>query len=322
MNLSEAGEAIKCAFLENTPILMWGEPGIGKSSIVNQLAIAEDVELRTVMLSQYESVDLRGVPDVKDGTTRWNPPDFLPRDPDSVGILHFDEINQADDSTQKASYQLIQERRLGDYFLPIGWRIIGSGNPGNDRITEALGNRFLHIDVTPTIQDWGLWAHKNHISTDIIGLLMARPELLIATPTNQDDYAFPSPRTWEFANRFHQHHANSSAYKDLIVGCIGKGAYAELMGYINLICKLPTLVELAANPTNYDFTSSPSKTAALCLMIVSGADLTNIDPLMTYINTIQTEFQVLTITLLNETKNNIMASPSITQWCIANPNIF
>ncbi len=318
MNLSQTSLAIECAFLNNIPLLLWGDPGVGKSSIVNQLAVKEDVELRTIMLSQIDSIDLRGIPNVENKITYWNPPNFLPDDSDSVGIMFFDEINQADDMTQKAAYQLIQERKLGDYILPPGWRVIAAGNPGNDRITEALGNRFMHIDVVPDVPDWSKWAHKNHVSNDIIGLLMARPELLIAMPTNQDEYAFPSPRTWEFASRIHTHHADSPVYRELLIGLIGKGAYQELIGYINMLSKLPTLDQLINNPNDYDYNSSPSKVAALCLMIVAGANISNIDPLMRYINTVQKEFQVLTVTLINESKNKLMGTTVMTQWCLLN----
>lgn len=322
MNLSETKLAIEVCFLENIPVMMLGKPGIGKSSIVNQMAQEEDVELLDIRLAQWDSIDLRGVPSVEGRKTHWNTPFVFPTDPNSQGIMFYDELPHADPSTQKAAYQLIQDRRLGEYIIPDGWRIVAAGNPGSDRLTEALGNRFLHLDVEPSIRDWAVWAAKNNIDSDIIGLLMARPELLIAMPTNSDEYAFPSPRTWGFASQIHQHHRTSPVYKHLITGAVGKAGYVELMGYVNLLSKLPTLDEIAADPLVHDFKKSPSKSAAICLMIVSGATATNIDALMKYVCTIQTEFQVLTVTLLNESNNKLMSSSSITQWCIAHPDIF
>lgn len=322
MNLQEARLAIECAFETDTPIFLWGEAGIGKSSIVQQMAEDMDVELLDLRLSQIDSLDLRGLPYVKDGITYWSPPSFLPTDMDSIGILFLDETPQADPATQKAAYQLIQERRIGDYVLPPGWRIIAAGNPNTERITEALGNRFLHINIEPNISDWSIYATKINISNDIIGMLMSRPELLLATPTDQEDYAYPSPRTWEFASRIHTQHKSSLVYRELMQGLVGEGAVIELMGYVNLLSKLPTIQELAANPTGYDFSDSPSKTAALCLMVVSYADPTNIGLLMGYINTVQKDFQVLVITMINSTKNKLMACPEITTWCLANPDVF
>jgi MoxR-like ATPase len=202
LNLSEIKKAIECAFISDVPLMIWGDPGVGKSSIVKEIADEADVELRDIRLSQVESVDLRGLPSINAGVTIWHIPSFMPTDPDSEGILFLDEINKADPSTQAAAYQLVLDRKLGDYELPPGWRIIAAGNPGPDRITEALANRFAHAYVIANIRNWSIWAKSEGISNDIIGFLNFRPELLAQMPTKQDEHAFPSPRTWEYAARY------------------------------------------------------------------------------------------------------------------------
>ena len=108
------------------PVMLWGPPGVGKSSIVRELAAREGIGFIDIRLSQREPVDLRGlpVPDRERGVVDWLLAGEWPRDPDSRGILLFDELTAADRSLQVAAYELILDRRLGDlYRLPPGWLV-------------------------------------------------------------------------------------------------------------------------------------------------------------------------------------------------------
>jgi MoxR-like ATPase len=78
-----------------------------------------------VRLSQLDSVDLRGIPSIKDSRTVWMPPIFLPTE--GVGILFLDELNSAPPSVQAAIYQLMLDRKIGEYSMPEGWRIVCAG---------------------------------------------------------------------------------------------------------------------------------------------------------------------------------------------------
>jgi len=323
MDLKNAVTALEAGMATDTPVMMWGEAGVGKSSIVHQLAVDYDVELRDERLSQIESVDLRGLPSLHNGKTTWNIPDFLPDDPKSMGILFLDELPQADPAVQSAAYQLVLDRKLGKYTLPKRWRILAAGNPGQERMAEALGNRFMHIDVMPSVNNWVVWGAQASIHSDILGFVASRPELLHARPTNQDEYAFPSPRTWEYASRIYVECATSPLLQELIAATVGKGAALEFVAYVNLLSKLPTIQQIIDNPSNFiSLNSSPSKVAAICMMIVNAVDHTNVDALMDYVKTVQLEFQVLTIIMINETKNNLMGTTKITDWCMKNQSVF
>ena len=102
----------------NTPVFIHGSPGIGKSYIVHEAANARGWGLNDVRLSQLDSVDLRGVPSIVDGKTVWMPPVFLPKE--GEGILFLDELNSAPPSVQAAIYQLILDRKIGEYEMPRG----------------------------------------------------------------------------------------------------------------------------------------------------------------------------------------------------------
>ena len=61
-----------------TAAMLWGPPGVGKSSIVAQVAEENNMKLVDLRLSQLAPTDLRGLPVAKDGRSTWYPPEFLP----------------------------------------------------------------------------------------------------------------------------------------------------------------------------------------------------------------------------------------------------
>lgn len=83
---------------------IWGAPGIGKSSIVRQIAERRRVPLIDIRASLLDPTDLRGIPMIQDGTAVWCPPSFLPKKSDKPGILFLDEINAAPPLVQAALY--------------------------------------------------------------------------------------------------------------------------------------------------------------------------------------------------------------------------
>ena len=152
-------------------ILLRGAPGVGKSTIVREVAEKLGIGFIDIRLSQMEPVDLRGlpVPNHDDKSVEWYVTSDLPRDPKSKGIILFDEITAADRSLQVASYELILDRRLGKlYKLPDGWYIVAAGNRTIDKavsttMSSALANRFLHFDVEADIESWREWAVQHDI---------------------------------------------------------------------------------------------------------------------------------------------------------------
>ena len=131
------------------PVMLWGPPGIGKSDIVKSVAQECGIEQRDIRLAQLDPVDLRGVPTVENGQTKWAVPSFFPTEPESAGIIFLDELSAADPSIQVAAYQLLLDRRIGEYKVPPKWIIVAAGNRAEDNavslpISSALANRMMH----------------------------------------------------------------------------------------------------------------------------------------------------------------------------------
>ena len=127
---NEAKSALTHCIKLQRPIMMWGAPGIGKSDIVKQIADAEGREVIDIRLPLWEPTDIKGIPyyNSKENNMVWASPAELPTDPKSKAIVFLDELNSAAPAVQAAAYQLILNRRVGQYHLPEGVSIVAAGN--------------------------------------------------------------------------------------------------------------------------------------------------------------------------------------------------
>lgn len=233
----------------HTPVMLWGPPGVGKSQIVAQVGQRHHVPVIDIRLSQMEPSDLRGIPFRENGLVEWAIPSLLPdaNRHGAQGILFLDEITSAVPSVSAAAYQLILDRRLGDYRVPPGWAIFAAGNRQGDRgvtytMPAPLANRFSHFEVELNLDDWVTWAYQNGIDERIIGFLRFRPEQLFKFDPTQNPVAFPTPRSWEFAHRALQKFANTPP---LLLGslqaCVGPAAGIELKAFVDSLDQMPDL---------------------------------------------------------------------------------
>ncbi|GAA6614858.1 AAA family ATPase [Scytonema sp. NUACC26] len=161
--------------------MIWGAPGIGKSSIVGQLTKEHGIDFVDVRLSQLAPTDLRGLPVAEDGISKWYPPEFLPRS--GEGILFLDELNMAPPAMQGVAQQLILDRRVGSYIVPHGWFVWAAGNRKEDRaavfdMPAQLANMFLHLEVQPDFDSFKAFALKTGVHEQIIAFLSFRSTLL------------------------------------------------------------------------------------------------------------------------------------------------
>ena len=167
------------------PCILWGPPGSAKSMIAQQVAAAASrryVDVRALLL---DPVDLRGIP-WRDGAdrTRWAPPAFLPPSDDSGRwLINLEELPSAVPMVQAALYQLVLDRKVGEYELPEGASLIACGNRETDRgvvhrMPTPLASRFVHLEIRVDAEDWLAWGAANAIAAEVLFFITYEPDLL------------------------------------------------------------------------------------------------------------------------------------------------
>ncbi|WP_370414253.1 AAA family ATPase [Streptomyces fradiae] len=275
-------EAVTLAVAADLPVLLWGEPGIGKTAALHQLAESLDLPLTTVIASVHEPSDFSGLPIVGDDPAEQGvplaPPDWAVRLVRAGrGLLFLDELSTATPAVQAALLRLVLERRIGSLQLPPGVRIVAAANPRASaadgwELSAPLANRFVHLQWThdPEVVVRGLggtWPRATLPRLDpellpgavdfarraVTGLLTARPTLVHRLPGSETRKggAWPSPRSWDMTLSLIAFATAAGATRDvlaqLVRGTVGDGPGLELLAWIDRM-DLPDPEVLLADP--------------------------------------------------------------------------
>ena len=281
-------DALGIALLAAVPVVLWGPPGQGKSSVVRELADGMGAHLETVIASIREPSDFAGLPvvDTRSGTASLAPPSWAVRLRDAVerdgrpGIQFYDEVSTAPPATQAALLRPILEGVVGDLRLPAQVRTVAAANPpdvatdGWD-LAPPVANRFLHLTwsldadtvregftsgwpaVTVPRADAAQVAAQLERASTLVGVFLgSRPELVTRVPSSSEEAgrAFPTPRSWEMAARLYAHAlaagANGTVVTLLVSGTVGVAAAGEFLAYVREL-DLPDPEELLRDPGSW-----------------------------------------------------------------------
>lgn len=320
----------------NLSLFLHGPTGIGKSNLVEQFCDAEELELNVLPAAQLDPVDARGipvpVPDTR--TTSWYPPDFLPKG--GAGVLFLDELNRANQDTQSALYQLILDGRIGDYILPPEWYIMAAGNRDIDGcmvqpMSRALKNRFTHLEMESSYDDWHVWANRKGLADQVIAFMRWRPEALDevkhatkdetgkAMEIINNSHALATPRSWEFVSRgLKSGFARGMKIKDLyhmIEGNVGEGSATEFVSYCDIYMELPDIDQMLIDPSLYVPTTDPNKLYAICCGLAARANGQNFGGVCDILKKIPPEYSMWTMDdCLDRNKDEISKHPAYVDW--------
>ncbi|MBQ9537243.1 MAG: AAA family ATPase [Desulfovibrionaceae bacterium] len=328
MTPSQIVSALQILLAIRQPVFLWGPPGVGKSQLVAQTAKALALELIDIRAVLLDPVDLRGLPRLtQEGRAEWCPPAFLPdTSSTSKGVLFLDELNAAPPLVQAACYQLILDRRIGEYLLPAGWTVIAAGNRESDRavthrMPTALANRLVHIDCVANLDDWLAWAKTRAIRPEIMAFLRYRPKLLHDFDPAANSKAFASPRSWEFLSRIMDQEPPESVAEDLYRGTIGVGAGSEFIGFLQIWRELPTVQEIIDTPKTAIVPNEPAALYAICEALALAANADTLTALVSYANRLPAEFGVLLLRDCVLRDKKLVEHPAFISWAQANASV-
>lgn len=241
-------------------VMLWGAPGVGKSQGVRE--IAKDIENATgkrvsvtdVRLLLFNPVDLRGIPTASEDKKLavWLKPEIFKMDEssDTVNILFLDEISAAPPSVQAAAYQITLDRVIGEHRLPENCIVIAAGNRLTDRsvaykMPKALANRLCHIEIESDTDSWQRWAINHDIHSIVTGFIDYNPTALCITDGDENENAFPTPRSWEMVSNILTNISDDiDEVFPLVCGCIGSTAAYALKAWADIFAKIPDVKDI------------------------------------------------------------------------------
>lgn len=240
------------------PVMVWGAPGVGKSTIVKSLAKEMGLGFVDVRLAQMESIDIRGLPlpDKDEHCVQWLPSSIFPRDNEKGGIIFLDELSAAPKDVQVASYELILDRQLGGgdiYKVPSKWFIVAAGNRSCDRavsttMSSALANRMMHLEIEANAEDWVKWAVAHGVHPAVVGFIQFKPQLLMSIDDQNLERGFPTPRSWERVSEMVKILKNETLLRKAVYGLVGVPAGQQFMEFFKIANNLENVYEMMTDP--------------------------------------------------------------------------
>jgi hypothetical protein len=286
--------ALAVALAAGTPVLLWGGPGVGKTSVVEQIAKHHSWHLETVIASICDPTDFKGMPRDAGDRTVFSPPEWAVRTHEAGGgVVFLDEISTAPPSVQAALLRPVLTGVVGDLELPAGTRFVAAANPPSQAadgwdLSAPLANRFVHLPwETPAavvsagfvygfapiaVPDIDARMVAPAIADALRGVgafLSARTDLAHRMPERSTErgLAWPSPRSWEMGARLMGYAAAAGVSRgvrqQLLAGAVGGPAAREYLAWERSL-DLPDVEAALANGGQIELPATPDRIVMVC----------------------------------------------------------
>jgi hypothetical protein len=191
-------------------------------------------------------------------TMKFAPPSRLPSEATAkkykTVVLFLDEMNSAPPAVQAAAYELVLDRRCGDYVLPDNCVVFAAGNRDSDRgvtyrLAAPLANRLLHFDLKVDFFSWLDWALASNIHSDVIAYITTNKGELYDFDPNSASKSFPTPRSWEFVSKLlstdtPEDPMSDSEIRSLVGSAVGDGSAVKYMNFLKVGKNLPKACDI------------------------------------------------------------------------------
>lgn len=293
------------------PTLIEGQPGLGKTQIVNQVAaeLGRPIVHRHAPTMQPEDLGLPAICGEKRDRHLFTYPDWFPEmhrtDIADQGVILIDEMPQADNAIQKTLANMIQERELHGHIMKPGWAIVATGNrqrdrAGANRILSHLRSRVTTLAFDANLDDWCLWAlgdrgdGQPRVDPIVVSFLRFKSGLL-APDMDPNVEISPNPRAWVEGVSDLMGKIPHDAELEVFSGRVGEGPAAEFKAFAKVARTMPNPDVILMNPDKHEVPTEPSVCYALVGAMAHRARANNFDRIMTFVNRMSPEFSVMVV---------------------------
>jgi len=335
--LNEVPSLIRRAIRTGTNMHLVGEPGIGKTSVIEQtvadlVKATPDFWYGNVYTPSLSPVDFTAMmPDPATSTLKSFHNDRLPNaflTPDLVGLLFLGERDNADPATNKALQKYINNEDMGGLRKPRGVIVVSDSNDIGHRsgaVQQSLAllsrsclvfiqqdadvtlKHFSKIDLYPYVQAY-LALRRENIST------------FDSVIKNREYRVWANPRAWE---RVSDMQRDADAHQetllaDEIIGSVGEAVGREYLAFLYAAKELVSYDDIVNKPTKAAKPDKLSDVYAITAMLAHSAIPEHMGAIRTYISRYGSEVQVLFLRLLVSSKSkNMMGctrTKAFTEW--------
>lgn len=314
MNINQAKDIVRAIAAHNieakadgadvgtlmTPQLI-GDPGLGKTAIPRQAAEELGIEFASIIVAQYDSGELGGMPYLDEASTGKQyaraRPDWLPSE--GEGILLLDELSQAPLANLNIVAQLVNEHRIGEHKLGDGWTIVVANNHLSNRagtvsLPTHLKDRLMPIEVEANLDDTIKHFNEKGVNPLLVSFLRVFPQRLAEFEVSRD--ACPSPRSWMRVNTLlsmlEKKALTAVAFNYTTAGTVGIGASTDLATHMMLHDKMVDPETCIRDPHSAELPEDVSVSYILCAALSARANESNIGNILKYADRLKHQDQV------------------------------
>lgn len=298
MNAQQLASRLSVLLPAGKPVLIVGQPGIGKTDIVHQVAQRIGYDLWIGHPAVADPTDFKGMPALVNGSAEWLPYGDLRAllNAKRPTIAFLDDLGQAPAAVQAAVMQLIGARRVNGHILPDCVVFVAATNRRQDKagvagLLEPVKSRFATIlQLEPDIDSWSQWALAAGLPIEVIQWARFRPDCLVDFKPTADIVNSCCPRTLA-------HCADSVRLgltdRETIAGSIGDARALELVAFLAVWRKLPDPDAVLLDPSSAIVPTDPATLYAITGALAGRATLGNGARVLQYAERLPEAFNVL-----------------------------